>query len=138
MNPWLGLALVVAALGVGYQSYGWPGVALAFTVTVFWLLLQFGRMVRVMRSVTQAPVGQVASAVMLNAKLRKGLRLIDILPLTRSLGRQVSADPECWVWQDEGGAAVEIELRDGLLTRWTLRRTSPAAQADAEVHAAAP
>jgi hypothetical protein len=137
MNPWLGLGLVAAALVVGYQSYGWPGVALAFTVTVFWLLLQFGRMVRVMRSVTQAPVGQVGSAVMLNAKLRKGLRLIDILPLTRSLGRQVGTDPERWVWQDEGGAEVEIELRSGLLTRWTLRRTEPPAQAE-EARAAGP
>jgi hypothetical protein len=130
MNPWLGLALVVAALGVGYQSYGWPGVALAFTVTVFWLLLQFGRTVRVMRSVTRSPVGQIASAVMLNAKLRKGLRLIDILPLTRSLGRQVGVDPERWVWRDGGGAEVEVELRGGLLTRWTLRRTEPPTQAE--------
>jgi hypothetical protein len=126
MNPWLGLGLVAAALGVGYQSYGWPGVALAFTVTVFWLLLQFGRMVRVMRSVTQVPVGQVGSAVMFNAKLRRGLRLIDILPLARSLGRQIGTDPERWVWQDKGGAEVEIELRGGLLTRWRLRRTEQA------------
>jgi hypothetical protein len=126
MNPWLGLGLVAAALGVGYQSYGWPGVALAFTVTVFWLLLQFGRMVRVMRSVTQVPVGQVGSAVMFNAKLRRGLRLIDILPLARSLGRQIGTDPERWVWQDKGGAEVEIELRGGLLTRWRLRRTEKA------------
>jgi hypothetical protein len=137
MNPWLGLGLVAAALGVGYQSYGWPGVALAFTVTVFWLLLQFGRMVRVMRSVTQAPVGHVASAVMLNARLSKGLRLIDILPLARSLGRQVGTDPERWVWQDDGGAAVEIELQGGLLTRWTLRRVEPAPGADG-AHAAGP
>jgi hypothetical protein len=43
MNQALGVALAVAALGLGYTSYGWRGVVLAVTVVVFWLLLQFSR-----------------------------------------------------------------------------------------------
>ena len=50
MNPWLGWALAAAALFLGWRSYGWPGVALAFSVIVFWLLLQFNRSIRVMRT----------------------------------------------------------------------------------------
>jgi hypothetical protein len=45
----VGWALAVAAVAAGYVGYGWPGVVLAVTVVVFWLLLQFSRALRVMR-----------------------------------------------------------------------------------------
>ena len=35
-----------------------------------------------------APVGQVASAVMLHSKLRSGLKLMELIPLTGSLGER--------------------------------------------------
>ena len=87
MNAVWGWALALAALVAGGLQWGWPGVVLAITVIVFWLLLQFSRALRVMRQATGAPLGHVDSAVMLHTKLRTGMRLIDIIPLTRSLGQ---------------------------------------------------
>lgn len=115
-------ALAALATGTGYWAYGWPGVVLAISVVVFWLLLQFSRALRVMRLAAAAPVGQVPSAVMLHSKLRAGLRLMDIIKLTRSLGRKVRDAPETFAWRDESGAEVEIEFEDGRCARWHLNR----------------
>lgn len=123
-----GWLLAFAAHVAGWLTYGWPGVALAFSVTAFWLLLQFSRALRAMRQAGSAPVGEVASAVMLNAKLRQGLRLMDIIGLTRSLGEKLADDPETFRWRDAGGSSVTVELRAGRCVRWTLQR--PAEPAD--------
>jgi len=122
MKDALGWGLAVVAIAVGYQSWGWRGVALAVTVTVFWLLLQFTRSLRVLRDAAGAPVGSVANAVMLNAKLHAGMRLPDVLKLTRSLGRPLSQEPEIWAWADEGGDEVHVTLRDGRISAWELKR----------------
>lgn len=124
-----GWGLAVLAVALGYTMYGWPGVVLGVTMVVFWMLLQFTRTLRVMREAGAAPIGQVPSAVMLHAKLAAGLRLLDILKLTRSLGRKTADDPETFVWADDSGASVTVELVGGRCTRWTLQRpqsTSPA------------
>jgi hypothetical protein len=128
-GPAIGWALAVAAVAVGYMQYGWPGVFLAFSVVVFWLLLQFSRALRAMRTASGRPVGRVDNAVMLHAKLRTGLRLVDILKLTRSLGTVVAAPEgsatavtEVFCWQDDGGDQVEVELQAGRVTRWALQR----------------
>ena len=122
MNPWIGWALSAAALAAGWQAWRWPGVALAATVIVFWLLLQFSRSLRVLRQAGGAPVGHVASAVMLNAKLGTGWTLLRLLALTKSLGRRVSETPEVWAWADDGGAQVAITLVNGRVTSWVLTR----------------
>ena len=122
MNANLGWCLAVVAIAVGYAAYGWPGVVLALTVIVFWLLLQFSRALRATRAAAQAPIGHVPSAVMFNAKLRKGQRLIDILPITGSLGEQVSTTPEVFRWGDTAGSSVSLEFDKGRLVRWTLER----------------
>jgi uncharacterized protein (DUF58 family) len=122
-GPVLGWALAVAAVAAGYVSYGWPGVALGVTVVVFWLLLQFNRAVRVMRVAADRPVGRVDNAVMLHSKLAAGMRLLDVLKLTRSLGQRVAEDPETFRWQDTGGDAVRVELRGGRLVAWALERS---------------
>ena len=122
MNPLLGWGLAVVAVVVGWMSYGWQGVLLAVSVTVFWLLLQFSRVLRVMRMAAGRPVGSIDNAVMLNARLRPGLKLLEILPLTRSLGRKVADDPETFVWTDGGGDQVRVELRDGRCVSFTLER----------------
>jgi len=124
MNPVVGWALAVVAVAVGYAGYGWPGVVLAVTVVVFWLLLQFSRALRVMRQAAGRPIGAIDNAVMLHAKLRPGLRLLDILPLTRSLGRKVADDPETFVWTDPGGDRVRVELRQGRATAFALERAA--------------
>lgn len=120
----IGWTLAVAAVVVGYISYGWPGVVLAATVVVFWLLLQFSRALRVMRSAAQAPVGHVASAVMLHAQLQAGMRLLDVVRLTRSLGRKLRDDPQTFAWSDESGAEVEIEFVAGRCRSWRLTRAA--------------
>ena len=127
-----GWLLALAAHIAGYVTYGWPGVAMAFSATVFWLLLQFSRALRAMRQAGAAPVGQVPSAVMLNAKLRAGLRLMDIIRLTGSLGEKLSDDPESFRWRDAGGVAVTVEMKGGRCVRWALQRPdAPAADAAA-------
>jgi hypothetical protein len=129
MSALVGWTLAAAALGVGWLSYGWRGVVLALTVIVFWLLLQFSRTLGLLRSAGQAPLGHVDSALMLQSRLRAGMRLPAVIGLTRSLGRKVHDEPETFAWRDTGGDEVEIAFVGGRCTRWTLRRADPAARA---------
>ena len=69
-----------------------------------------------------ATVGSVASAVMLNARLKTCQRLMDVITHTRSLGETLSDDPETYRWTDESGVSVTVELAKGLCVRWTLAR----------------
>jgi hypothetical protein len=130
-NPWLGWSLAVAALVAGFFSYGWKGLVVAVTAIAFWLLLQFSRALRTLRDAAQAPVGTVASAVMLHSRLAAGMRLPDVLRLTRSLGRRAgaaaSAQPatETWAWADAAGDEVEVLLCDGRVHSWQLKRAGP-------------
>jgi hypothetical protein len=135
MNATIGWILAVLAIAIGYTVYGWPGVALAVSVLVFWLLLQFTRAMRVMRAAGQAPVGHVASAVMLQAKLRPGLRLLELITLTKSLGEKLADDPETYRWTDPGGASVTTELRGGRLAEWRFARPDEPAQSAPEAGA---
>ena len=122
MNPWIGWGLAALALVAGWFGYGWPGLALAFSVIVFWLLIQFNRSVRVMRDASESPVGHVPSAVMLHSKLAVGLTMLQIVKLTKSLGRRVSESPEVWSWTDDSGADVRITFDKGVCAGWTLDR----------------
>ncbi len=122
MNPVVGWGLAFAALVAGWFGYGWPGLALAFSVIVFWLLIQFSRSVRVMRDAGDSPIGHVPSAVMLHAKLQVGLPMLQIVRLTKSLGKRLSESPEVWAWADESGAEVRIVFDKGLCASWTLNR----------------
>jgi hypothetical protein len=107
MNPLVGWALAVAALAAGWFGYGLRGLVLAVTVIAFWLLLQFNRLVRVMRDAGQSPVGHVPSAVML---------------MTKSLGRRIDETQEVYRWSDDGGASVSITFANGRCASWTLTR----------------
>jgi len=126
MNPIVGWALAAAALAAAWYSYRWPGLALAATVIVFWLLLQFNRALRVMKNASYAPVGHVDSAVMLNAKLKSGMTMLQVVGVTKSLGRKLSDAPETWAWVDASGATVTITLDGGKLTHWALTRENTA------------
>jgi hypothetical protein len=134
MKPTVGGALAVAALVAGYWSYGWRGLVLALTVIAFWLLLQFSRTLRVLRTAAQSPLGHVDNAVMFNARLSAGLRLPEVIAMTRSLGR-TAGDPaeggrEVFVWRDSGGDEVELTFVNGRCTQWFLRRNGAAAVTD--------
>jgi hypothetical protein len=122
MNAKLGWALAVVAVALGYLQYGWPGAVMAISAVVFWLLMQFTRAMRAMRTAGSAPVGSVASAVMLNARLKPGQRLMDVIMLTRSLGEKLSDEPETYRWTDGSGVSVTVTLQKGLCTHWALQR----------------
>ena len=122
INAWLGWGMAVVAVAAGYVSYGWRGVALAVTVTVFWLLLQFSRALRALRDASGRPVGQVPSAVMLHARLHAGMQMMNVVKLTRSLGRKLRDEPDTFAWRDESGAEVEVEFADGRCRTWRLTR----------------
>jgi hypothetical protein len=140
VNPIVGWLLAVVLLVAAWQSYGLKGLALAGTVIVFWLVLQFNRSIRVMRNAGASPIGHVDSAVMLNAKLQPGLQMLQVLRLTRSLGRRVRPDAEIFAWSDAGGSEVVVTFEGGRCKRWVLERpvepgadpASPAPQRTAE------
>ena len=129
MQAVIAWGLSAAALAGGYLSYGWPGVLLAVTCIVFWLLLQFNRSLRVMRRAGERPVGTVDSAVMLHARLHAGMPLLSVIGLARSLGRRLdeASEDEAYEWRDPGGDRVVVHCARGRCTRWELeRRFQPA------------
>jgi hypothetical protein len=126
MNPWLGWALAALLMALAWQAYGWRGALVAFSAIVFWLLLQFNRSVRAMKNAAGAPVGHIGSAVMLNARLRTGMTLLEVITLTRSLGIKLDADGQAWAWQDEGGSRVVLHFASGRLARHALERPAQA------------
>jgi hypothetical protein len=129
VNPRLGWVLFATGLMAGWQAYGWRGLVLVATFTVFWLLLQFNRTMRVMSQAAQAPVGQVDSAVMLQVKLRRGMPLLEVVTLAHSLGRRTRDDPETFEWRDASGVALEVVVQRGRCERWALRRERSSAPA---------
>ena len=126
MNPILGWALAALLLFSAWQGYGIKGIALGVTLIVFWLVLQFNRSLRVMRNAGTSPVGLVGSAVMLNAKLRAGMQMLQVLALTKSLGRRIAPDGEVYEWVDEGGSKVVVTFANGRCKRWQLERPADA------------
>ncbi|AEG91250.1 hypothetical protein [Ramlibacter tataouinensis] len=119
--PIAGAAIVFGA----WRAYGWQGVAFAVSVLVLWVLLHFTRLMAVLKRAADRPVGWVASAVMLNAKLRPGVNLLHVVALTRSLGQQLSPkdqQPEVFRWTDNGGSHVTCEFTGGKLASWSLYR----------------
>jgi hypothetical protein len=66
------------------------------------------------------------------------MRLMEIIPLTRSLGQAVEGEPgvpETFTWTDTSGACVRVQLVGGRLRQWSLERP---AESPAESPAAAP
>ena len=128
VNPIVGWLLAAIALYSGWRQYGAQGLAFGATLIVFWLVLQFNRSLRVMRQAGASPIGQIDSAVMLNAKLRTGMQMLQVLTLTKSLGRRATADEDVYTWADAGESAVVVTFRDGRCQRWELHRPAEAAE----------
>jgi glucose-6-phosphate-specific signal transduction histidine kinase len=132
MNRKLGLALALAAFVAGGWLYGWQGVVLAMSMVIFWLLLQFTQVMRVMRMATQRPIGLVPSAVMLQAKLHAGMKMGDVIMLTRSLGQELPVEAQGEVryrWADPGGNAVEVTVGEGRVRAWQFTRAEASQEA---------
>ncbi|MBG9389166.1 glycerate kinase [Caenimonas aquaedulcis] len=119
--PIAGAVLIVVA----FQTYGWAGAALAVTAVAMYLLLHFNRLMHVLRRAADRPKGYVASAVMLNAKLKPGVNLLHVMAMTDSLGELISKEgeqPEMYRWTDPGDSHVTCEFAGGKLVKWTLYR----------------
>lgn len=137
MNPALGWALAALFVALAWQAYGWQGVLFALSAVVFWLLLQWSRVMRAMQKAGQAPVGSVGSAVMLHAKLQPGMTLLQVIGIAGSLGQRLGDEAEDrWQWADAGGSAVRVQFVRGKLASFALER--PAAPPDAGAAPPAP
>jgi len=118
------LVLLVVG-GIAYRAYGWAGLALAAACVCMWALLHMSRMLMVLRRTAQNPVGSVASAVMLQSRLQKGMTLLQVLALTRALGQALDTTvqlTEVYQWLDAGGDAVRCTFAHGKLAHWELQR----------------
>ena len=115
----------IVLLSLAWKNYGWPGVAVVAGGIVMFLLLHFTRTMTVLKRAATRPIGYVASAVMLNAKLKPGVTLLHVVAMTRSLGELRSApdtQPETYRWKDGGESHVDGVFVDGKLREWTLVR----------------
>jgi hypothetical protein len=120
----------IAFVAVAYRSYGWSGVAGSTALLVMWMLLHFTRMLQVLKRATNRPVGYVDSAVMLNAKLRKGATLLHVVAMTRALGELLTpkdTQPEQFRWTDGTQSHVTCLFVGGKLQQWELFRPTPEA-----------
>jgi hypothetical protein len=131
VNPILGWVLAAALAVASFAAYGWPGLAMALSAIVFWLLLQFNRALRVMKNAADTPIAEVPNAVMFHARLQRGMTMLQIVQKTKSLGRRVEGCDDGWTWRDAAGDQVELQFEGGRLARWSLRRAANATAADA-------
>ncbi|MCF8211385.1 MAG: glycerate kinase [Rhodoferax sp.] len=125
-----GVVIALCGVGVlGYRAYGAPGLALVAGGVVMWVLLQWSRMLHTLNRTAQRPIGTVGSAVMLNARLHAGMRLLQVLAISGSLGQQESpadTEPEVYQWTDGAGSVVRCVFARGRLTQWQLTRQATA------------
>jgi hypothetical protein len=128
--PIASIVLVIAA----YRAYGWPGVAAATGALVMWMLLHFTRMLQILKSAANRPIGYVDSAVMLNAKLQKGVTLMHVVAMTRALGELLTpkgTQPEQFRWTDGTKSHVTCLFVGGKLQQWELFRPTISERAEA-------
>jgi len=122
MNPIFGWVLAAVFAAASFQAYGWPGLAMAASAIVFWLLLLFNRAIRVMKNATDSPVGEVGNAVMFHARLETGQTMLQIVTRTKSLGKKVEGSDDDWIWHDGGGSSVRLHFVRGRLKSWQIQR----------------
>jgi hypothetical protein len=131
--------IAVVVLAGAWRVGGVAGLVLVISALVTWGLFHFTRVMRVLRSAAERPLGRVDSAVMLNAGLKRRASLLHVVAATQSLGERLSqkdAEPAIYRWSDAGGAHVTCEFANGKLVKWTLERPveasdpAPAASTD--------
>jgi hypothetical protein len=121
-------ALAIGAIAVAYLNFKWTGVALVASGLVTWALLHFSRMMHVLKRAADRPIGYVASAVMLNAKLQPKATLLHVVAMTKSLGELQSpkdTQPEVYRWTDGSKSHVTCTFLSGRLQTWLLFRPEP-------------
>jgi hypothetical protein len=118
------LAIVLLTAGA-WRAFGWAGIGLAAGGVVMWILLHFTRLMHILRKAADRPIGTVPSAVMLHARLKKGMTLMHVIAMTRALGTlQTPKDeqPEVFTWGDSSLSRVTCTFVGGRLQNWTLSR----------------
>lgn len=118
------VAIIVLTVGA-WRQFGWAGIALAAGGVVMWILLHFTRLMHILKKAANRPIGHVASAVMLHAKLKKGMTLMHVIAMTRSLGALKSPkdeQPEIFEWLDNSQSRVVCTFVGGKLSDWVLER----------------
>ncbi len=124
LMPAVALVVIVWA----YDSMQWLGVGLAVSAMVMWLLLHYTRLIHIFNRASKRPIGFVDSAVMMHVKIKKGMPLLKVIALTRSLGQKQGemtnppVDPEIYTWTDASNSFVRCEFVGGRLTAWELHR----------------
>ena len=119
------LLVLVLLAGMAYSAYGWAGIALGLGALVMWVLMHMTRMLVVLRRTAHRPVGTVASAVMLHARLERGMALLQVLALTQALGQRMEhaeSDHETYLWTDASDSTVRCKFVNGKLADWDLQR----------------
>ena len=125
MNRSLGALAIMAVVFLAYRAYALPGLGLALSGLMMWALLHMSRMLLVLRRTAQNPIGSVPSAVMLHAKLEKGMALLEVLALTRALGQTLGepdSEPVQYQWTDASQAEVRCSFAHGKLVHWEMLR----------------
>jgi hypothetical protein len=135
LRKFVPLAVVAVLLIGGWHYARWAGIALVLSGAVMFGLVHLNRMMDVLRRAADQPKGFVGSAVMLNAKLKARVPLLQVIAMTRSIGEPLTPEgeqPEIFRWTDGTGSSVTCEFRDGRLAKWSLSRPSaPGAAPDA-------
>ena len=118
------VAVIVLTIGA-WRQFGWPGIAMAAGGVVMWILLHFTRLMHILRKAADRPICSVPSAVMLHARLKKGMTLMNVIAMTRALGAlQTPKDeqPEVFSWSDNSLSSVTCTFVGGRLQTWSLQR----------------
>ncbi|MDZ4188916.1 MAG: glycerate kinase [Hydrogenophaga sp.] len=121
-------ALAAAIAYAAWRSYGAQGLLLAVLMIVFWVLLHFTKLMRLLRTAAERPLGHVQDAAGLHSQLKRGQAMTDVMRRTLSLGLRRSdegQEPEVFEWQDEQGHRVICAFRHGRLESFVLHRADP-------------
>lgn len=114
--PALALALCVAA----WRSYGWQGLLLAALMISFWVLLHFTKLMRLLRAAADQPIGDVRDVRQLQARLKPGMPLHEVVRHAGCLGQRLPDEDqtgtERFAWQDPEGRALHLTFRQGRLS----------------------
>ena len=116
---------ILALVGWSGFAFGFKGLLVSVGVLSMWFLLHWTRTMQVLRRAAERPIGYVASAVMLNAKLKPGVTLMHVIAMTRALGKlQTVKDvqPEVFRWTDGTGSHVTCTFVGGKLAHHELFR----------------
>ena len=92
------------------------------TEVEFWLQTQFSRSMRMRRQAKESPIGRVDDVVMLHSKPKPDLHLLDVMPLTRNLGKMVADVTDTFVRTDASDERLRVEFSQDRFNAFALKR----------------